>query len=352
MHTKFLALICSVTITVSALAQEADTTGTYVLERIVVTAERSQSMLARSIGATSVVSGQELRQRPGVTGFNDILRQIPGFAMLSIDGQGFDPQAVVRGFYGGGETEYVLVLLDGRPMNNMEMGLINWSQIPLSGIRSVEVIRGGASSLYGDAAVGGVLNVVTDRREVGVRKAQLALSSGSFGTYHADGSAHVSVGGKPLSAFAGMRKTAGFRAHSARRTGSFGVSLGVLEGEGFEVMVSGRGHRRWYDIPGPLTQAELGQSRVQESPFYRFDNVDESTLHFSADVHYAPFSSAELSGAVSAEWRSADLVRTLPLAAAFADTKGRAVRTERFGGTPAAGEKGSDLSERQAGSRL
>ena len=268
MRTTIPALLCSLAFAASALAQEADTTKTYALESIVVTADRSESMLSLSTGSVSVMTGSELRRLPGVARLGDALRQIPGFAMLSIDGQGFDPQAVVRGFYGGGETEYVLVLLDGRPMNNMEMGLINWSQIPLSAIKSVEVIRGGASSLYGDAAVGGVLNIVTNRAAARSSGAQLSLSTGSFRTYLGEGSTHTNVQGKPLSAFVSMLKTAGFREHSAREAGSIGVSVGLLESEAYDLTFSGLGHWRAYDIPGPLTTAELDKSRTQESPFF------------------------------------------------------------------------------------
>ncbi len=333
MRTTIPALLCSLAFAASALAQEADTTKTYALESIVVTADRSESMLSLSTGSVSVMTGSELRRLPGVARLGDALRQIPGFAMLSIDGQGFDPQAVVRGFYGGGETEYVLVLLDGRPMNNMEMGLINWSQIPLSAIKSVEVIRGGASSLYGDAAVGGVLNIVTNRAAARSSGAQLSLSTGSFRTYLGEGSTHTNVQGKPLSAFVSMLKTAGFREHSAREAGSIGVSVGLLESEAYDLTFSGLGHWRAYDIPGPLTTAELDKSRTQESPFFQFDNVDEQTLRLTLDGRRALSGSATLSGAVSGEWRSSDLVRTLPLAAVFADTKGRAVGTYRFSGT-------------------
>ena len=334
MSKNLLSLLCGLTYASAALAQEADTTtATYALESIVVTADRSESMLARSTGSVSVMTGNELRQMPGVSRLADALRQIPGFAMLSLDGLGFDPQATVRGFYGGGETEYILVLLDGRPMNNMEMGLVNWSQIPLSAVRSVEVIRGGASSLYGDAAVGGVLNVVTNRAGSGSAGGQLSFSTGSFRTYMAEGSVQAGLQGRPFSAFASVLKTDGFREHSARSSGSAGASIGLLDGKSSALKLSGLGHWRRYDVPGPLTNVELGTSRIQESPFFRFDNADEFTLRLTLDARSALSRSTRLSSAASVEWRAMDMVRTLPLAAAFADTKAREVGATRIFGT-------------------
>ena len=333
MRVFFWLPLCTLIPVASVLAQQADTTQAYALESIVVTADRSESMLAASTGSVSVMTASELRRLPGVARLGDALRQIPGFAMLSLDGLGLDPQATVRGFYGGGETEYVLVLLDGRPINNMEMGLINWSQIPLAAIKSIEVIRGGASSLYGDAAVGGVLNVVTNKAEAGAEGLQASISTGAYRTYLGDAAVRSSVQGKPFAAFGSLLRTDGFREHSAREAGSVGVSLGLLQGEGYEVMLSGLGHWRQYDVPGPLTVAEIDASRVQVSPFYQFDRVDENTIRATLDGRRALSASSVLTGAISGEWRQSDLVRTLPLAAAFADTKAREVATRRFFGS-------------------
>jgi len=59
-----------------------------------------------------------------------------------VDGLGLDPQLTLRGFYGGGEAEYVVVLLDGRPLNGLESGLFDWDLVPLSALESIEVVRG------------------------------------------------------------------------------------------------------------------------------------------------------------------------------------------------------------------
>ena len=330
MTFRFLTtILCGLALVPVAHAQEADTTqATHVLESIVVTADRSENMLAQSTGAVSVIAAGELQRLPGVAGVADALRNVPGFAMLNLDGQGFDPQATVRGFYGGGEAEYVLVLLDGRPLNNMEMGLINWSQIPLVAIQSIEIIRGGASSLYGDAAVGGVMNIVTQGSSENARGARLAVSTGSFRTHQGEASLQSVVAGRPFSAFGSWRRTDGFREHAVRQAGSVGLSMGLLQGEKRRVNLSGIGHWRKFDIPGPLTHAELATSRTQGSPFYRLDNTDESTLRLTLSAEQ--LSSPRLRVSVSGEWRDADVVRTIPLAAQFATTKERTVDTFRL----------------------
>ncbi len=316
-----------------ARAQEAaplDTARVYQLESIVVTADRSAGLLSSSTGAVSVLRGEELRRLP-VTTLADVLEQTPGFAFLALDGLGYDPQATVRGFYGGGEAEYVVVLLDGRPLNNLEAGLMNWNQVPLSGIASVEVLRGGVSSLYGDAAIGGVVNVVTTPEAE--RSVRWSLAGGSYGSLAGQAAVHGTWDGRAVSLFGDVLRTDGFRDHAGRAGGSLGASLALLDGPRHALSLSTLNHWRAFDDPGPLSGTQLAQSRTQESPFFRFDHTDEQTYRLALDGTTRLGPAAQLDGSVTGEYRRADVLRTLPLSPDFADTKNRVLRTTRLLGT-------------------
>ncbi len=54
-----------------------------------------------------------ISQLAGVQNLGGTLRHMPGFAILQLDGIGYDVQPIVRGFYGGGEAKYVLLMVDG-----------------------------------------------------------------------------------------------------------------------------------------------------------------------------------------------------------------------------------------------
>ena len=308
-----------------------DTARVYALETIVVTADRSASLLASSTASVSVLQAAEVRQLPGVTGLADVLRQTPGFAFLSLDGLGYDPQATIRGFYGGGEAEYVVVLLNGRPLNNIETGQINWNQIPLAGIESIEVMRGGASSLYGDAAIGGVVNVVTNRQAT--PQTRFSLAGGSHGSLLGEAALNNAWNGRALSLFGNVQRTNGYRDHAERLSGSVGATLALIDRPGSAWTLSTLNHWRNFDDPGPLTGPALGQSRTQGSPFYRFDNTDEQTYRLALDGRVALQPSVELSGSITGEYRRVDVVRTLPLSAGFADTKNRVFDASRLLGS-------------------
>ncbi len=89
----------------------------------------------------------------------------------------------LRGFGEGGNS-HVLVLLDGRRLNPVDFGKINWNAIALDRIERIEIIRGSGTVLYGDNAVGGVINIVTDRKPL--PRAHVALTAGSFSTTGAE----------------------------------------------------------------------------------------------------------------------------------------------------------------------
>lgn len=328
-----LALLVCLLAVLPAEAQRVaplDTTRVYELDALVVTADRSAQALSGSVAAVSLVSAGDLQRLP-LLNLSDALQLTPGFTFLDLDGLGYRPQAVVRGFYGGGEAEYVQLLLDGRPLNEVERGLVNWNLVPLENLQAVEVLRGGASSLYGDAAVGGVINLVT--RTAAAPSVRLSLEGGAFGHKAARAGFDARLGRRPFAGHAGFETTDGFRAHAARRAGTVGASAGLVAGPATTLTLSTLHHWQDHDEPGPLTGAQRDQDRRQSSVFYRFDHTDERQHRLALDGRHWLGEGAEVSGYVTGEVRQVDRVSTLVLAPVFADTKARDVETQRLQGT-------------------
>ncbi len=132
------------------------------LESVVVTATRSPAAALGVPASVTVVDGQELEQRkPSRLG--DALVDVPGLyirgaamgAAYPGTGQG------VLSLRGIPRTPRTLVMIDGQPVNNALSGGINVVGIPLDSVERVEVVRGPYSSLYGGAAMGGVVNFLT-----------------------------------------------------------------------------------------------------------------------------------------------------------------------------------------------
>ena len=160
-------------------AQEAR--DTVRLPEIVVTATRLPMPLASTTAAVSVISGEELRSH-GIATVADALRTVSGSAVVETGPLGSATSLFLR----GGESNMVLVLLDGVPLNAPGGG-VDLANLTTDDVDRIEVVRGPASVLYGSDAVAGVVQIFTRgaRGERGSRW-EAGARGGSFGTRSAD----------------------------------------------------------------------------------------------------------------------------------------------------------------------
>jgi outer membrane cobalamin receptor len=105
----------------------------------------------------------------------DLLQEIPGVEIQNSGGTGQQKKISIR----GSETNQVLVLLDGVPLNDEHTGSVNLTTIPVHLIEKIEVHKGGNSSRFGSGAIGGVVNLITHQKF----PLQLHLDAGT-GSFH------------------------------------------------------------------------------------------------------------------------------------------------------------------------
>ena len=137
-------------------------------EKVTVTAARRPAALGDTAASVLVLSSSDLKTTAG-TGLDDALRQVPGFTLFRrTPSRGANPTtqgATMRGLAGSGASR-ALVLEDGVPLNDPFGGWIYWGRVPRAAVDRVEVLRGGASDLYGSTALAGVVQVVRPGTEV------------------------------------------------------------------------------------------------------------------------------------------------------------------------------------------
>jgi len=129
------------------------------LTAVVVSATRASTTLERVPLHATVVSRAEILKSPAQT-LDQLLRDIPGMNLPGAPYYTTDPtgqQTKMRGV----TNSKVLMLVDGIPVHDPFYSTTQWFKIPLSSIERVEVLRGGSSSLWGNLAVAGVVNIVT-----------------------------------------------------------------------------------------------------------------------------------------------------------------------------------------------
>jgi iron complex outermembrane receptor protein len=123
-----------------------------------------------------VVSREEI-EKSGAKTTGDLLRGIPGIQIDDLFGNGTEMSISVRGFSSTANAN-TLVLVNGRRLNHSDTSSPDLHHIFPKDIERIEVLVGSAGSLYGDQAVGGVINIIT--RRWGRDYQQITMRSGSF----------------------------------------------------------------------------------------------------------------------------------------------------------------------------
>ena len=134
-------------------------------EQVVVTATRSEQRIADVPASVNVITSERIEQSPAVVA-DDVLRQIPTFSLFrrtsSIASHPTAQGVSLRGVGPSGVSR-TLVLLDNVPFNDPFGGWVYWTRVPLMDTERIEIVDGATSSLYGNYAMGGVINIVTNR---------------------------------------------------------------------------------------------------------------------------------------------------------------------------------------------
>jgi outer membrane receptor protein involved in Fe transport len=135
-----------------------------VQEAVTVTATRSERRTSDVPASVSVLDREDIKQSPALVA-DDLLRQIPTFSLFrrtsSLASHPTAQGVSLRGIGPSGVSR-TLVLVDGVPNNDPFGGWVYWSRVPLESSDRIEVVDGSTSSLYGNYAMGGVINFITN----------------------------------------------------------------------------------------------------------------------------------------------------------------------------------------------
>ena len=301
-----------------AMAQAPGSAPPSVHEEVVVVADRATEPQDEAPAAVSTLSREEIDRLPAAN-LGELVRFLPGFQLFfGGDFGGTPPMLTARGFFGGGDAEYVQVRVDGVPVGDADSGTVDWRALPASRIERIEAVRGPASPLYGDTALAGVVQVFTRAAGASGLALDASVSGGNLGSSAVSGEASLGRGALSLSGAGATSRTGGFRAHAAEKNDSFAfaASRGVEPGT-LAFRIDGTAKDR--DDPGQLPLETAREDPRQSDPLFRFDH--ESTDRLRASLAFdrregpLPFG-VSLFGAD----RRTDLIRTLLVAPALGET--------------------------------
>ena len=121
---------------------------------------RQEGTVKDSTRPIYVITGEEMEAQ-GARTVREAIKFLPG--ILGDGTVGTEVNALSGQLIRGSNTGQVLILIDGRPINNAGSGGFDLSEFTTNNIQRIEVLPGGGSTLYGSDAIGGVINIITRR---------------------------------------------------------------------------------------------------------------------------------------------------------------------------------------------
>ena len=197
--------------TIASLIGLAFTTPTFAADNIkladiVVTASRVPQPLDDVIGDVTVIGLEEIK-RAGQSTFVELLQSQPGVEISSNGGAGQISSIFLRGT----NSNQVVVLIDGMRVGSVSAGITDFGNIPLSQIDHIEILRGPAASLYGQDAIGGVIQIFT-KHDNGIPHFHASIGYGSYNNKTAEAGVRGSVEDTSFALGVSSLTTSGFSA--------------------------------------------------------------------------------------------------------------------------------------------
>lgn len=147
---------------------------TQELNEVIITATRTLRQLSSLPMPAQIISSKDIKSSNSLR-LNDILNEQTGLITVPDFGGGEGIQ--VQGL----DSQYTLILIDGVPLVGRSAGTLDITRIAVGNIKQIEIVKGASSSLYGSEALGGVINIITERPKNGF-KGDVNYRIGSFNT--------------------------------------------------------------------------------------------------------------------------------------------------------------------------
>ena len=263
-------------------SSEQTSKASQLLSEVVVTATRSPRIEDTIPASITVLSASDIEKTNAQT-VSDVLRFQAGIQVSDLLGTKRSPSVDLRGF-GENAVNNTLVLVNGRRLNSADIPEVDWTTIPLERVDRLEIVRGGASVLYGDKAVGGVINIITKK---GGDKPRVTSDTavGSFNAFRQALSTSGSLGAVSYGLNTSYASTDGYRDNSYLRNKTLGLDLGYHSAMPFSLDTSFGIKEDRYGMPGAvqpgmtrtstLTPTNYGETKAayfQATPRLRIDD--------------------------------------------------------------------------------
>ncbi len=233
--------------------EPTDTTNTtdaasdrHALGTVKVSGARNTSLAGELPTGTVVIDREAIDSLPA-TNLADLLDSVGGLQSSRLYGiNGSNASVDLLGF-GATGNQNTLILLNGRRLSNIDLTTPELTGIPLAAIERIEVLPGAGAALYGNGAVGGVVNIVTRRSYR--NSAGLEINSGSYNSLGGNGYATGNHGNLSGAVALSTLDSDGYRDNNALRNDNVFADLRYQQ-DRVEAYFTANGTRQSQDLPG------------------------------------------------------------------------------------------------------
>jgi iron complex outermembrane receptor protein len=232
------ALLASAIPFTNAAAQTPNTGPT-----LIVSGSRFEENLNEVPANVKVITRDEIENSSSNT-IPQVLSQIGGLRVRGVNAGTLNLDATVdMGGFGPTASSNTLILIDGIRINPIDSSNIDWGSIPIDSVERIEIVQGGAGVQYGNGAVGGVINIITNGGKKNINQA--STTYGSWGTLINNAILKNTVDKTTYQLTANTSNTNGWRANTAANA---------------------------YSVDAKISQSLGGNDRVFIDAFYGYTN--------------------------------------------------------------------------------
>lgn len=244
------------------------------LPTIVISASRTEQTSIETPAGITVIERDEIEQS-GAQNLQQLLQSRSGIQINSLYGDGSQATIDMRGF-GPTAGSNTLILVDGRRLNNpSDIAAPDLNAIDLRRVARIEIVQGSAGTLYGNQAVGGMVNIITRKPET--FSAHIATAVGSYNGR--EGYADISNrldNGLAYRFSAKRRISDNYRDNNETDRNDFNLRLDYEYAWGGLFFEQQR-IDHFQQLPGSLFADELAQNRRQSAAAYAGDFSETET---------------------------------------------------------------------------
>jgi iron complex outermembrane receptor protein len=272
---KNIVLLCGITFSLinnsNAFAQSSQST-------VIVSGSRFEENLNEVPANVKVITREEIANSTS-NNIPDVLSQIGGLVVRSSNSGQLNLDATVdMGGFGATANSNTLILVDGQRMNPIDSQGVAWETIPIDSIERIEIVQGGASVQYGNGAVGGVINIITNGGKKNLNQA--SVTAGSFGTYIGNAILRNKIDNTTLQLTANSSNSQGWRANSAANAYAFDAKVTQDFGGGDNLYADAYYGYTNQQIPGGVV-GQVGQGNPQAA---KFNNIGSGSINNNSGI--------------------------------------------------------------------